>query len=134
MERSVTPQSSERTVPEPRYEAVAQNVENGEMPLFSYTGDPFGLNAADGSADAVRILLLLRAPVTKTRKQTSMTVGFEGVAHRPNAVAARQHPEPEQGELIGGSASSDLTNIASTDLPFGEFPTAGRYANKWTMR
>jgi hypothetical protein len=127
LERSAVSKNSDGTAPEARYEAVIGNVDNGAMPLFSYAGDPFGVATPDGGSDAVRILLLLRAPARKSFKQTAaLTVGFEGVAHRPSAVASRQNKGPDQSLLQDAQSDSD---VASSELPVQE-----KYSNRWTLR
>jgi type II secretory pathway component PulJ len=126
LERSAVPKYPDGTAPKPRYEALLSNVDNGNMPLFSYTGDPFGPPASQSDSDAVRILLLLRAPAVAD-KQTSQTVGFEGVARRQNAVAARETKPLERSSLTpaeepGADTAAESTSVEDT------------YAKKWTLR
>ncbi|MBI3934302.1 MAG: hypothetical protein HY316_06390 [Acidobacteria bacterium] len=126
LERSAVLKFPEGGAPSPRYEAMVSSVDNGAMPLFSYVGDPFGPVPAQGDSGAVRILLLLRAP-SKQNKQPYQTVGFEGIAHRQNAVAAHQSNPSERSSLLDETGSAP--SFADDEMPIQE-----TYARKWTLR
>ena len=122
LERRAISKLPDGTAPEAQYEALIGNVDNGDMPLFSYAGDPFG--AAE--TPSVRILLLLRAPALKHDKAAYRTLGFEGVARPQNSVVAQQNPTLEQSKVEDVPLQSDLAS--------GEWPVQDRYVQKWTMR
>ena len=131
LERSAVSKFPDGGTPAPIYEPLVSNVDNGAMPLFSYTGDPFGPVSAQENAGAVRILLLLRAS-SKPNKQPYQTVGFEGVAHRQNDVAVRPGQTLEQSSLspIDGTA----TELSAELTPIDVTPIQETYAKKWTLR
>lgn len=126
LERSAVSKYPDGGAPAPLYEPVISNVDNGAMPLFSYIGDPFGPAPVQNDSGAVRILLLLRAS-TDSKKQPYQTVGFEGIAHRQNVVAARSPETMEQSSAVQGIDSADRY-FADEGL------IQESYAKKWTLR
>ena len=127
LERSAVPKFPEGGAPAPVYEPLIDHVDNGAMPLFSYTGDPFGPASAQENSAAVRILLLLRA-TTKKDKQPYQTVGFEGIAHRQEAVAERQGQTTERSSLLPEDDAAANNYFAQESL------IQETYARKWTLR
>jgi len=126
LERSAVSKYPDGGAPKPKYQALLSNVDNGNMPLFSYVGDPFGPPATQSDSDAVRILLLLKAPADGDKKALQ-TVGFEGVARRQNPVAARQTNTLERSSLTPAEELND-------DAPAEAAPVQNTYARKWTLR
>ena len=134
LERSAVSKNPDGTAPEAEYETVVQNVDNGAMPLFSYPNDPFAA-ALSGQNPSVRILLLLRAPEGKSKKQPYRTVGFEGVASLQipaGNVQTAVQAAPQQQTLLQSDESAEpgLASNASPDWP----PVRAIYSNKWTMK
>jgi hypothetical protein len=126
LERSAVAKFPAGGAPPPVYETVIGNVDNGALPLFSYTGDPFGLAGTLEGPAAVRILLLLRDSAKKG-KQPYQTVGFEGIARRQNAVAGQPSPDAEQSSLLQDDAAADSYFEQETLIQES-------YARKWTLR
>ena len=126
LERSAVSKFPDGGAPAPLYQPLVSNVDNGAMPLFSYPGDPFAPAPAQNDAGAVRILLLLRA-ASESKKQPYQTVGFEGIAHRQSAVAARQSETTEQSSILQDDASAN-SYFADEGL------IQETYAKKWTLR
>ena len=126
LERSAVSKFPDGGAPFPLYESLISNVDNGAMPLFSYLGDPFGPAPEQEESGAVRILLLLRAS-PKSDKQPYQTVGFEGIAHRQSAVAARQRQTTEQSSIFQDDPSAN-SYFADEGL------IQETYAKKWTLR
>jgi hypothetical protein len=66
-----------------------------------------------------------------------VTVGFEGVAHRPSAVAARQTPPTPEQTLLEDPTPNDAQTPEeprSADVASSERPVHERYSEQWTMR
>jgi hypothetical protein len=127
LERSVVTKYPEGGAPAPLYESWISNVDNGAMPLFSYSGDPFGPAAAEEDSGAVRILLLLRTS-SRPDKQPYQTVGFEGIAHRQNAVAVSPTRTTEQSSIQQMNQDAASSYFAQESL------VQETYARKWTLR
>lgn len=126
LERSAVSKFPDGGAPSPLYESLISNVDNGAMPLFSYSGDPFGPAPGQEDSGAVRILLLLRASA-KSGKQPYQTVGFEGIARRQSAVAAGQRQTTEQSSILQDDPSAN-SYFADEGL------IQETYAKKWTLR
>jgi type II secretory pathway component PulJ len=126
LERSAVAKNPDGTAPTAQYQTVIENVDNGAMPLFTYPTDPFAASGA-GQSPSVRVLLLLRAPEGKSKKQPYRTVGFEGVA----SLQPLPRTEPVEQSTVENPADAPavlVPGIASNE------PVRAIYSIKWTMR
>jgi hypothetical protein len=94
LERSVVTKNADGSVPQSRYETVAERVDNGGLPVFTFDGDLSGDKPVSASPQQVRVMLLLRSPVKDRKSGRARTVGFE-------AVAQRYTPAPLPADGIG---------------------------------
>lgn len=84
LERRAVSKNSDGSVPAARYEILAENVDNGATPLFTYKANPFSDLPAPGNVDSVRVSLQLRTPPADPRNRRYRTLRLEGEAHRQN--------------------------------------------------
>lgn len=127
LERSAVSKNPDGSAPAAQYETLAQDVDNGPMPLFTYAGDPFRALAGPGNSNLVRVLLLLRSPAPDPKKKLFRTIGFEGIAQWQAPESGGQEALLQQDPIQGAPLE---TNSSENPSPM-ESETA---AQRWTLR
>ncbi|MSO19349.1 MAG: hypothetical protein EXQ56_02625 [Acidobacteria bacterium] len=119
LQRSAVTKNADGSVPASIYETIAERVDNGGLPVFTFDGDLTGELPVAPDPQMVRVMLLLRSPVRDRKAGRNRTVGFEAVAQRdvvtPGRIEASTPEEP----------ASDPANVAAEEssAPASE-PTA----------
>jgi type II secretory pathway component PulJ len=128
LERSAVTKNEDGSLPPSSYEVVAERVDNGGLPVFTFDGDYTGEKPVAPDPQQVRVMLLLRSPVRDRKSGRARTVGFEAVALR-NVQNPTTSPagKPEQIEASTPDATpatpSDVAGSTPTATPAG-VPTA----------
>ena len=125
LERSVVTKNADGSVPQARYEIVAQRVDNGGLPVFTFDGDLSGDKPVAADPQQVRVMLLLRSPVRDRKSGRARTVGFEATAERRTVPAVETvSNEPATIESVpAAQPDSDVAASAPASEPAAE-PTA----------
>ncbi|OFW44372.1 MAG: hypothetical protein A3J28_13425 [Acidobacteria bacterium RIFCSPLOWO2_12_FULL_60_22] len=82
LERRAVSKNPDGSVPAARYEILAENVDNGATPLFTYTANPLSALPAPGNFVSVRVSLQLRTLPADPKSRQYRTLRLEGEAHR----------------------------------------------------
>ena len=130
LERSAVTKRTDGSVPQSTYEIVAERVDNGGLPVFTFDGDLTGDLPVSPDPQQVRVMLLLRSPVRDRKAGRARTVGFEAVAQRSVASPGAEPPSrieastPETTDEVPG----DVAATSPAESPAGE-PIAENSAN-----
>ena len=84
LERSAVSRNDDGSAAPAQYETMATNVNNGAMPLFTYTTDTLSTLAPPGNVNSVRVTLLLRTARPDPQNLQHQTYRFDGLAYRVN--------------------------------------------------
>ncbi len=110
LQRSAVTKNSDGSVPPATYETIAERVDNGGLPVFTFDGDLTGDLPVSPDPRMVRVLLLLRSPVKDRKAGRNRTVGFEATAQRnaappdrieaSNPASAPEQPANDAADLV----------------------------------
>lgn len=130
LERSAVTKNADGSVPAAEYETIAERVDNGGLPVFTYDGDLLGELPVPGDPQSVRVLLLLRSPVRDRKAGRNRTVGFEAIAKRHGSPMATEASMEEPAEAnsasentaehtpqTGSQATAEITGVPSSEIP-----------------
>lgn len=136
LERGVVTKQADGSLPPVKYEVVAERVDNGGLPVFTFDGDISGEQPIAADPRQVRVMLLLRSPVRDRRSGRARTVGFEAVAQRRSTAPAEsagslpapQEPAAEPAspavetatEPVSAPAPASMADAVSQPAPSGE--------------